>query len=146
MNTPTTIERPTLDVVSIALLADALQGLIKLLDDGDLIRNTDGDADVMVFMRQGVKITNALRSAQEALEMAKSAKIHEVFGVIVQSGTDHEIGRPRLTIETTEQQLRDLSISPYGKQCRVEVLAIIPSQLKPLIPNLEVSDSRHENQ
>ena len=77
---------------------------------------------------------------------AAPGSIHEVFGVIVQAGTDPESGRARLTIETTEQKLRDLSISPYGKQCRVEVLAIIPSQLKPLIPNLEVSDSRHENQ
>lgn len=47
-----------------------------------------------------------------------------LFGVIVQAGTDTESGMPRLTIETTEQQLRDLSISPYGKQCRVEVYQI----------------------
>ena len=44
-------------------LADALRGLIKLLDDGDLVRNTDGDDNAMVFMRQGVKITNAIRAA-----------------------------------------------------------------------------------
>lgn len=61
-----------------------------------------------------------------------------LFGVIVQAGTDSESGRPRLTIETTEQQLRDLSINPYGKQCRVEVLEIIPAQMT---PNIRISDS-----
>lgn len=54
-----------------------------------------------------------------------------LFGVIVQAGTDPESGRPRIVIETTEEQLRRLTISPYGKQCRVEVLEIIPAQMTP---------------
>ena len=57
----------------VSLLADALRGLIKLLDDGDLVRNTDGDADMMKFMRQGTRIMFALQAAQNALESEKSA-------------------------------------------------------------------------
>jgi hypothetical protein len=68
MNDLETAEKPTPAVDSSALLAEALRGLLKLLDDEDLVRNTDGDDDVMVFMLQGVKITNALRLAKEALD------------------------------------------------------------------------------
>lgn len=48
-------------------LEAALKGLMKLLDDGDLVRKTDGDGDAMVFLRQGVKITNAIKTAQDLL-------------------------------------------------------------------------------
>ncbi len=73
MSEPTTQENGDAGqtLAPVSLLADALRGLMKLLDDGDLVRNTDGDGDVMVFMRQGIKITNALRAAQEALEAGK---------------------------------------------------------------------------
>lgn len=47
---------------------EAIRGLIKLLDDGDLVRNTDGDGDAMHFIQQGVRITNALKAAQNVLE------------------------------------------------------------------------------
>lgn len=49
-------------------LSEALRGLFKLLDDGDLVRNIEKDGDVVFFMRQGMRITKALKAAQEALE------------------------------------------------------------------------------
>jgi hypothetical protein len=58
---------------SASLLACAVRGLIKLIDDGDIVRNTDGDGDTMVFLRQGIRITNALKAAQDALNAEAQA-------------------------------------------------------------------------
>lgn len=63
---PTDMSKPTSEEKN-KQLPKALRGLIKLLDDGDLVRNTDGDADITVFMLRSVKIINAIRAAQEAL-------------------------------------------------------------------------------
>ena len=57
-------------VPCISLLADALSAVLKLLDDGVLVRNTDNDHDVMAFMRQSMRITQILKAAQDALESA----------------------------------------------------------------------------
>lgn len=49
---------------------EAISGLINLLDNGDLVRNTDNDSDVMAFMKQGLRITKALAAARDVLEKA----------------------------------------------------------------------------
>ena len=54
-------------------LATALRDVLKLIDDGVLVRNTYGDADMMTFVRQGMRITNALKAAQDALAAAERA-------------------------------------------------------------------------
>lgn len=48
-------------------LANALEGLMKLIDDGVLVRNTDDDHDIMKFMEQGVRLTTHLQACQTAL-------------------------------------------------------------------------------
>lgn len=48
-------------------MCDALRGLMILIEKHDLVRNTDHDGDVRAFMRQGMRITAALRAALEAL-------------------------------------------------------------------------------
>jgi len=53
-------------------LAEALRAVLLLVDDGDLVRNTDGDGDMMTFLQQGMKITSALQKAQVALASANS--------------------------------------------------------------------------
>ena len=58
-------------VTSYALLADALRGVLALLDDGVLVRDISHDDDVMAFMRQGVRITSVLKAAQDALTANK---------------------------------------------------------------------------
>ena len=60
------------EVRCIGLLAEALRSVLLLVDDGDLVRNTDGDGDMMTFLRQGMKITSALQKAQAALASANS--------------------------------------------------------------------------
>jgi hypothetical protein len=60
-------------VVSSELLADALRGLIKLLDDRDLVRNIEHDSDMMAFTRQAIRLANALNKAYKALNDEASA-------------------------------------------------------------------------
>lgn len=52
--------------------ADALLALMQLLDDGDLVRNIEGDAEILKFLRQGRKIATALLAAKNALEPEKT--------------------------------------------------------------------------
>ncbi len=46
---------------------DAIRGLMKLMDDGDLVRNIASDGDTMAFTRQGLRIVTALRAARNTL-------------------------------------------------------------------------------
>lgn len=46
----------------------ALASVLKLIDDSDLVRNTDNDGNFMGFFEQGVRITNALAEAKRILE------------------------------------------------------------------------------
>lgn len=48
-------------------LATALEGFNTLLDSCVLVRNTDDDADIMKFMKQGARITGHLSAVQSAL-------------------------------------------------------------------------------
>jgi len=45
----------------------ALAALLKLIEDGDLVRNTTKDDDFDYFMHQGVRITKAIALAHAAL-------------------------------------------------------------------------------
>lgn len=49
-------------------LADALRGVLKIIEDGDLVRNLGRDDEVMNFVEQGKRIIKALQEAQDALE------------------------------------------------------------------------------
>ncbi len=42
--------------------------VMKLIDEGILVRNTKDDADFKKFLEQGIRIVRVLKSAQEALE------------------------------------------------------------------------------
>lgn len=58
-------------------LANALEGLMKLIDDGVLVRNTDDDHDIMKFMEQGVRLTTHLQACQTALAAYGGQREHE---------------------------------------------------------------------
>lgn len=75
MNTPETTEQPTPAVASSALLADALRDVLKLIEDQILVRNTDNDADIRAFLQQGMRLTSALKAAQDALKSANSTAL-----------------------------------------------------------------------
>ena len=45
----------------------ALASLLKLVEDGVLVRNTANDGDLMKYMRQSTDLTLALKQAQEVL-------------------------------------------------------------------------------
>jgi len=45
-----------------------IKEVMKLIDDGILIRNIDNDGDFMAFVKQGIQLTQILKSAQEILE------------------------------------------------------------------------------
>ncbi len=47
----------------------ALSGVMKLIEDGDLVRNIENDGDVMTYMKQGLRIALALQLAEQALDM-----------------------------------------------------------------------------
>ena len=49
-----------------------------------------------------------------------------LFGVVVQAGNDIETWKPRIIIETTEAQLRDIRPNMIFKPCRVELLERYP--------------------
>ncbi len=46
---------------------EALRGLLKLVADNDLVRNTANDGDLLAFVNQGSRIVNALKAATDAL-------------------------------------------------------------------------------
>ncbi len=48
-------------------LHKALNALYQLVEDGDLVRNTDADKDFMKFTKQGIKLIEALKLASDAL-------------------------------------------------------------------------------
>ena len=50
------------------LSVKALKNVMQLIEDGDLVRNTKKDNDIMIFMAQGMKITNTLKKALEILK------------------------------------------------------------------------------
>lgn len=50
-----------------ARLRKAVEALLKLIGDGDLVRNIEGDGDFPRFMSQGIRIGKTLSDAQEAL-------------------------------------------------------------------------------
>ena len=52
------------------LLADALRGVLALIDDQVLVRNIEDDHDTVKFLAQGLRITNALVAANDALASA----------------------------------------------------------------------------
>lgn len=52
-------------------------------------------------------------------------------GIIIQAGDDAVSGLVLVTIETTMEQLRDLTISPYGKKCRVEIYVPLTEEQTP---------------
>lgn len=60
------------------------------------------------------------RKSGEALASARFS------GIVVQAGTDSETGKPRITIETDEQQLRDIRANLLFKPCRVEIIERCP--------------------
>jgi hypothetical protein len=44
-----------------------LAAMLRLVEDGILVRNTRDDDDFMKFMRDSVRLTQVLKDAQEAL-------------------------------------------------------------------------------
>lgn len=55
-------------------LLEALQGVLKLIEDNDLVRDISRDANLTYFMQQGCRITNALKAAQDSLTLATPKK------------------------------------------------------------------------
>ncbi len=53
----------------------ALSNVMKLIEDGDLVRNIENDGDVMKFMKQGLRIALALKQAENALGSPVSESI-----------------------------------------------------------------------
>ncbi|MCP4986741.1 MAG: hypothetical protein GY928_12010 [Colwellia sp.] len=51
-------------------LLEALQGIISLINNEDLVRNTDNDDDFKYFMKQATEITNTIVKSQEAINKA----------------------------------------------------------------------------
>ena len=49
----------------------ALCEIMELIHDHDLVRNTDNDQNTMAYMRQGIKIIQALKDAEDAIKEAK---------------------------------------------------------------------------
>lgn len=49
----------------------AIRKILALIDGGTLVRDTNGDADVLAFMRQGAQIVEALQGAQALLAKAR---------------------------------------------------------------------------
>ena len=45
-------------------LLDALKGLYKLVEDGDLVRDSSKDDDISYYIQQGLRITMALKKVQ----------------------------------------------------------------------------------
>lgn len=45
----------------------SLATLMKLVEDGVLVRNIKGDADPVIYMRQATTLVMALKQAQEVL-------------------------------------------------------------------------------
>ena len=50
----------------------ALEGLYKLVEDGDLVRNITKDDDFVYFAHQGIRITKAIGAVQAVLAQATS--------------------------------------------------------------------------
>ncbi|KKM71854.1 hypothetical protein LCGC14_1426380 [marine sediment metagenome] len=46
---------------------EALEEILLLIDEKILIRNISEDHNIMAFMKQGIRITNALAKAQKAI-------------------------------------------------------------------------------
>jgi hypothetical protein len=49
-------------------LVKCLNNILALIEDGDLVRNTDNDNDIKYFLKQGIRITQTLKEAQEAID------------------------------------------------------------------------------
>jgi hypothetical protein len=54
-------------------LADALEAVWKLIENGDLVRNIENDGDGPTFVTQAMSITVSLKKAQAALTKAGRA-------------------------------------------------------------------------
>ncbi len=50
--------------------AQALESLLNLMDDGDLVRDTTKDDDVTFFTYQAMRITRAVVAARDAIDKA----------------------------------------------------------------------------
>ncbi len=57
----------------------ALTGVMNLIRDGDLVRNIENDGNVMLYMKQGLRIALALKKAEEA--MGEALPVHAVTDV-----------------------------------------------------------------
>ena len=45
-----------------------LKEVMKLIDDGILVRNTENDGEYSVYLKQGLRLVGTLKSIQEVLE------------------------------------------------------------------------------
>jgi hypothetical protein len=62
------IDYITLDLIELlAGCAEALSGIMQLIDDADLVRNTCSDSDFQKFMDQGFKIMKPMKEAHSGL-------------------------------------------------------------------------------
>ena len=52
-------------------LLNALKAIMKLIDDGDLVRDISHDEDFGYFLRQSIRIQNALYIAKESIKQIK---------------------------------------------------------------------------
>lgn len=53
---------------------ECIRAMLKLIDDGDLIRNMNRDSDVTYFLRQDVRISKTLKEGAEIVEAWDRAK------------------------------------------------------------------------
>jgi len=53
---------------------DCLRAILLLIDGGDLVRNTEKDADVMAYLHQSFRIVKTLQEAHKILEASDVLK------------------------------------------------------------------------
>lgn len=66
-----------------------LKNVMQLIEDKDLVRNISGDGDPMTFLRQGIRITNALKDAAKLIQ-ALQKEVTELKARLnyIQNGND----------------------------------------------------------
>ena len=52
----------------------SVEDLLELIEEGDLVRNTDNDYDFIKFMNQALKITKVLSQVKNNLNKIKTEK------------------------------------------------------------------------
>ena len=70
----------------------ALGQMLKLVEDGILVRNIKDDGDVNKYLEQSVRLAMVLKQAQEALAPTDATKTHAQFD----DGTRHSERKPAL--------------------------------------------------